>query len=227
VAALLNEHWLKHAFMKTDRERLIALAGIYQSVYLTQQVARRGVADSEALEASIYSLFQMDAASVEAVYGGLKKISIGLQQLHNQLKSLNKQDIEITRYALSLLQLERKLAKNPAMLQQIGDGITQATVRLEHFPMLHSNILAQLADIYAGTISTMQPRIMVNGDPTHLQNPDNTNKIRALLLAGIRACMLWRQCGGNRFQLILGRRRLIGISQDLLSEIQDLPPNQA
>lgn len=205
--------------MRTERERLIALAGIHQSAYLTQQVARHGIADSDALEASIYSLFQIDAPSVEAVYGDLRKLSVGLQQLHKQLNSLGKQDMEVTRYVLSLIHLERKLAKNQAMQQQITQGINKAAERLEHFSLLHPNILAQIADIYASTISTLQPRIMVNGDPMHLHNPDNTNKIRALLLAGIRASMLWRQCGGNRLQVLLGRRRLVTQSQALLSEI--------
>jgi high frequency lysogenization protein len=207
--------------MRTDRERLVALAGIYQSAYLTQQIARRGIADTDALEACIYSLFQIDAPSVEAVYGDLKKLSIGLQQLHKHLNSLGKHDMEVTRYVLSLWHLERKLVKNPSMLKQIADGISQAAERLEHFPLLHPNILAQLADIYAGSISTLQPRIMVNGEPMHLQNPENTNKIRALLLAGIRASLLWRQCGGNRLQVFLGRRRLIRLSQDLLHEIDE------
>jgi high frequency lysogenization protein len=44
----------------------------------------------------------------------------------------------------------------------------------------------------------LSPRIMVNGDPAHLNNPENANRIRALLLAGIRAAMLWRQSGGGR-----------------------------
>lgn len=207
--------------MRTDRERLIALAGICQSAYLTQQVARRGIADTDALEACIFSLLQIDAPSVEAVYGDLKKLSIGLQQLHKQLNSHGKHDMEVTRYVLSLWHLERKVAKDPAMLKQIADGITQAAERLEHFPLLHPNILAQLADIYATSISTLQPRIMVNGEPLHLQNPENTNKIRALLLAGIRASLLWRQCGGNRLQLFLGRRRLIKLNQELLHEIDE------
>jgi high frequency lysogenization protein len=205
--------------MKTERDRLIALAGIYQAAYLTQQIARRGMADTEALEASIYSLFQVDAASVDAVYGGTKGIACGLQQLCNHLASLNQKDMEITRYALSLINLERKLAGNQEMLQHIGEDINKVSARLEHFPMLHENIITQLANIYAETISTLQPRIMVNGEPMHLQNTENTNKIRALLLAGIRAAMLWRQCGGTRLQVLLGRRRLLQHARRLLDSM--------
>ena len=83
------------------------------------------------------------------------------------------------------------------------------------------NILAGLADIYSTTISTLSPRIMVRGEPLHLQNPENINRIRALLLAGIRSAMLWRQCGGRRLQILLGRKRLWRISDDLMRRAQE------
>jgi high frequency lysogenization protein len=104
------------------------------------------------------------------------------------------------------------------MVEKIRKGIELATQRLDHFPMLHENILAQLADIYAETVSTLQPRIMVQGEPLHLQNQDNINLIRALLLAGIRAALLWRQCGGSRRQLLFGRRKIGVRVEQLLQE---------
>jgi high frequency lysogenization protein len=53
----------------------------------------------------------------------------------------------------------------------------------------------------------------------HLQNQDNIDKIRALLLAGIRSSMLWRQCGGGRFSILFGRKRLLATTRGLLNEI--------
>lgn len=206
--------------MKTDRERIIALAGIFQAAALTQQVAQKGVADTAAMEASIYSLFQIEAKSVEEVYGGAKGVKTGLQQLCAQMSYVNLAGSEITRYILSLIHLEKKLSTNSSMMKRIGDGIQLSTERLEHYPMLHTNILAQLGELYAETISTLQPRIMVNGEPTYLQNPDNADKIRALLLAGIRSAMLWRQCGGKRLQLLFGRGRVAAVAQDLLETLQ-------
>ncbi len=206
--------------MKTDRDRTIALAGLFQAASLTQQVAQKGVADTAAMEASIQSLFQIDAESVEAVYGGVKGVKAGLQQLCTQISSVNLQNSEIARYVLSLTHLERKLAANPTMMTHISDTIQLTTRRLEHFPMLHSNILAQLGDLYSETISTLKPRIMVNGEPAHLQNPDNANKIRALLLAGIRSTLLWRQCGGRRLQLLFGRGKIVTLAQNLLEALQ-------
>jgi high frequency lysogenization protein len=148
--------------MNTDQDRIIALAGIFQAAYLTQQVAHKGMADSSAMDASIHSLFQIDAESVGSVYGGAKNIRTGLQALNREIATINLQGSEVTQYVLTLMHLEQKLSKNSAMMQQIADTMTLATQRLDHFPMLHSNIIALLADTYSSTISTLQPRIMVN-----------------------------------------------------------------
>lgn len=66
-------------------------------------------------------------------------------------------------------------------------------------------MVARLADIYSNTISQLCSRIMIKGDQAHLSNVDNAAKIRALLLAGIRAALLWRQAGGDRWKLIFSR----------------------
>ena len=60
---------------------------------------------------------------------------------------------------------------------------------------------------------------MVNGAQIHLNNPENANRIRALLLAGIRAATLWRQSGGSRITLLLRRNTLLRESRVLLARI--------
>ena len=179
--------------MHSESDRILALAGVYQGADLAQQIGRKGLCDSQAMETSIYSLFQIDAADVPAVYGGLAGLRRGL---------------ELTRHVIALLALERKLAGHPEMLERIAQGLDLAAERLQHFPMLHANILSQLAEIYSDTISQITPRIMIRGEALHLQNPDNQHKIRSLLLAGIRSAMLWHQLGGRRRQILFGRRRI-------------------
>jgi len=204
--------------MKSERERCIALAGLFQATELASQVARRGIADTAAMETSIHSLFQVDVDSVEEVYAGLPGVTFGLKVISAQLADGKNRNIDVTRYAISLLHLERKLAKRPAMLDQIGEGIRTTAGRLDHFHLLHPNILAGLAEIYSSTISQLRPRIMVQGDPLHLQNQENINRVRALLLSGIRSAMLWRQCGGGRLQILLGRKKMLSMTQSLLQE---------
>ncbi|HHH38339.1 MAG TPA: lysogenization regulator HflD [Sedimenticola sp.] len=209
--------------MKNETDRCIALAGVFQAAGLASRIAHRGVADSDAMEASLYSLLQVDPESVTAVYGGLQGVVSGLRTLAAQLSGSDSREVEITRYVIALLHLERKLSAEEAMLERLADGIRVTQARLEHYPLIHPNILAGLAGLYSDTISTLQPRIMVQGDPLHLQNPENVNRVRALLLAGIRSAMLWRQCGGRRFQVIFGRSRQLRLARELLHQAQHPP----
>ncbi|MCU7796758.1 MAG: high frequency lysogenization protein HflD [Candidatus Thiodiazotropha sp. (ex Myrtea spinifera)] len=202
-----------------DNDRAIALAGLFQACHLAQQVAHKGLADAQALTGNIHSLFQVDTAQVLDVFGSLQNLAPGLRLTHRQLSGSEPRDNELTRYLLSLVQLERKLIGDAERLESISEGIKSTAARLPHFPQTHSNILASLADIYAENISTLQPRIMVSGEPVYLQNPDNVNRIRALLLAGIRAAMLWRQMGGRRRQLLFNRKRVVTTLHGLLDSL--------
>ena len=105
------------------------------------------------------------------------------------------------------------------MLEQIRVGIERARLQSEHFSITHTNVLANLAACYSETISTLTPRIIVSGEQGHLSNPDVANAVRALLLSAIRSAVLWRQCGGNRFQLLFGRSKLLAEARRLLERI--------
>jgi high frequency lysogenization protein len=202
--------------MKSNKDRCIALAGVFQAASLAAKIAESGTAESESVEASIHSLFKINADSAEDVYGGLRGVELGLRLIQRQLGDKQTDNVVVTQYVIALLHLEGKLRKQPAMLEQIKEGIQLADLRMDHFPLLHTNIIAQLADIYSNSISTLKPRIMIQGDPLHLQNPDNVNRIRALLLSGIRSAILWRQCGGGRFQVIFNRKKLAEEARRLL-----------
>lgn len=127
--------------------------------------------------------------------------------------------MELTRYAVALLGLERKLAQRPELLTMLRDGIEDVLRNLPHFPVDHGNTIARFANLYLNSLSTLTPRIMVSGDPTHLNNPDNANRIRALLLAGVRAAILWRQSGGSRLTLLLRRNPLLRETRRLLASL--------
>ena len=200
---------------KTDHDRVIALAGVMQATDLVRSIARRGQANAEDVATCLASLLQIDAASSDAIYGGIARLRPGLRLLEQQLS--HPQDMELTRYAVTLLSLERKLARRPELLDALRAGLEDVIRNLAHFPVDHGNTIARFADLYLNSISTLSPRIMVNGDPVHLNNPDNANRIRALLLAGIRAATLWRQSGGGRLTVLLRRNPLLREAQRLLA----------
>jgi high frequency lysogenization protein len=202
---------------QTDHDRAIALAGMMQAVDLVRSIARHGQANADDTRTCLASLLQIDAASSAAVYGGIVRLHAGLRLLEQQLEQ--PRDMELTRYVVALLGLERKLARRPELLATLRAGIEDVIHNLQHYPVDHSNTIARFADLYLNSLSTLTPRIMVSGDPVHLNNPDNANRIRALLLAGIRAAILWRQSGGGRLTLLLRRNPLLRETRRLLASL--------
>lgn len=203
---------------KTLTDRTIALGGVFQAAWLVDQVAKHGRLSPSEFETCLSSLFELSPPTTEAVYGSRFELKRGLQTLSEQLQGDDeKRNIYIMRYAINLLQLERKLNRQPAMLKQIADGLDGAAHQIKHFGLTHSNVVARLADIYSQTISTLSPRIMVSGENNHLQNPENANRVRALLLAGIRSAVLWRQSGGRQWQLLFQRKTLMNSARQLMA----------
>ncbi|MBF0255333.1 MAG: high frequency lysogenization protein HflD, partial [Gammaproteobacteria bacterium] len=205
--------------MKSYSERVMALAGIFQACELVEQLGRQGRCDPQASKASLYSLMQINADSVAAVYGDLAQLRPGLEALKRELTAKITRNPRIAQYAIQLLHLQSKLAKAPSSLASIAAGIQEVEQRKDHFSYDHPNSIARFADIYSNNISNLGPRIMVKGESVHLSNPDNANLIRALLLAGIRSAMLWRQCGGSRFQIIFGRNKILREVNQLLAQL--------
>ncbi|HHA19648.1 MAG TPA: lysogenization regulator HflD [Methylophaga sp.] len=200
-----------------ERDRIIALAALMQVVTLVQQIAQTGQVNQAEFETLLNSLLETDAADTEAVYGDLSQLQTGIKQLNNQLsKKKDKKDIALLRYIIGLLHLERKLAKRPAMLDLISREIDQIPQQIEYFGDINNpQVIARFADIYHRTISELTPRIQVNGDPGFLQQADNINRVRALLLAGIRAAILWHQKGGRRWHFIFQSNKMLEISKSL------------
>jgi len=153
----------------------------------------------------------MDPKDTLEVYGG---DDLNLREGYRSLVSALERDPtslqrEPLRYALSMLGLERQLAKRDDLLELIGKRLPQIKSQVEHFGLVHDNVIAASGALYQDTLSTMRQRIQVHGDMRNLQQPNNASKIRALLLAGIRSARLWRQLGGHRWQLVISRRKLL------------------
>ena len=199
------------------RDRCIALAGLFQAVRLVQQTARGERRDAAATAVCLGSIFNTDPQTTLAVYGDIASLRTGLETLLAQLGSDSaRRDMELTGYAITLLHLERKLKRQPEMLRALGDGIAKISAQQESFTHPDPTVTADLAELYSSTISTLQPRIMVKGEPSILTATDSRNMIRALLLGGMRAAVLWRQCGGNRVQLLFRRKALLRDCRELL-----------
>ena len=201
----------------SNRDRAIALAGLYQAVRLVQQTGQGLRRDAAATHTCISSIFITDPPETAAVFGNVSALRTGLDILARQLgKHTAGRELELTAYAVTLLHLERKLSQDQAMLNRLAEGI--AAVAAPAAEVMSDAVIGALAELYQQTISTLSPRVMVRGEPEILASPAAQRMIRALLLAGIRAAVLWSQCGGSRLQLLVRRRALLDAVRGLLQE---------
>ena len=199
-----------------QQDQLLALAGIFQSVNAVQQIAHRGACSERSSGSVIASVFITNPGTTLEVYGGLENLREGLETLSRVMKEQKQPaDLEILRYAMNLIYLAGKVRKNSPMLTELSRRIEQARHTAEHFGFNHPNLIANLASIYADTISTFRLRVQVTGDPSILQVEDNAARVRALLLAGIRSAILWQQNGGRRYHLIFRRGKIVAEARDL------------
>ena len=202
------------------REQVLAFAGIWQAVKQVQQIARKGSIDNDVFEASVNTLFVTEPETTEEVYGSIKAMTVGLETILDQFgDATNHRDMELTKYVIALMHLERKLSREPEVMHKIGSGIELAKSQIQHFgSAIHENVIASLAETYSNTISTLQPKIIVQGEQGYLSNANNAAKVRALLLSGIRSAVLWYQCGGRRLGLLFSRKKLLNQTKELLNE---------
>jgi len=205
--------------MNNLRDKTLALAGVFQSAALVHQLASKGTVDLHDFSTCVSSTLELNPLTTQSVYGRLENLRTGLHTLIQYLgEQPGQRDPNVARYVISLLHLQRKLRKRKTMLDTVAEGVQRAKKQSEIFGLTHENVIANLAGIYADTVSQIPPKIMVSGDSSVLSNPDNADKIRAILLAGIRSAVLWAQLGGNRWQILFNRRTFIEQARRLLSE---------
>ncbi|HUH38289.1 MAG TPA: high frequency lysogenization protein HflD [Spongiibacteraceae bacterium] len=199
------------------RDQAIALAGVVQACQLVDQLARSGQADSAAVNTLIHSLFEFEPRDTESIFKGINNVRPGLQTLNDMLGNRDRYPACL-RYTMGVLHLQKQLARRGDLQEIIHTRLRHAEKKFEYFSSDINQITSSIAAIYQDTISTFKFRIQVQGSLQHLQNTANAERIRALLLAGIRCAHLWRQLGGSRWQLLLARGRLQKTVQRLLAD---------
>ncbi len=205
--------------MSKDRaeERVLALAGLFQALALVRTLATEGQADAGAYNASIASVLRIDAPDSAAVFGGLGGVHLGLQTLVRQFEG-QQVDAALARMTLTVLRIERRLMGDPPRIDHLQQGLRDAQRQAEHFGAPdHATVIARLASLYADTVSSLRPRVLVTGNAQMLNQPALVERIRAALLAAVRAAVLWRQLGGTQLQLLLQRKPLLMLARGLLA----------
>ena len=197
--------------------RVIALAGLFQALALVRAIAQRGSADAQASRTSLASVLRIDADSPADVYAGVGNLRLGLETLIAQLDENGKRDLALTRMAVQVMRLERTLMRHQKILSALRGGIDGMRALAPQVEAGGVDPSGRMAELYAGTLSHLQPRIMVEGNPSYLQQATQVDRIRALLMAAVRAAVLWRQLGGNHWSLIFRRRQYAMLARGLLA----------
>lgn len=193
-----------------EQEQAIALAGVFQAAALVHQMATKGMVSQDSFETSIGSILNTNPSSTLDVYSGnTYGLNLGMRTLRSFMNKEPDANTHILRYAMSILYLEKRLRKDPEMLNAIGQRLDQVQMQSHHFSITHENVIASIASLYQDTISTFSFRIQVQGEPNILRQTGNADKVRALLFAGIRSGILWHQLGGRRWKLLFSRKRVI------------------
>lgn len=191
----------------TDDE-VLALAAVFQALRTVSRIAKHGHIDRSLGVPCLFGLLRPYEDSVAELYQGAHNLAPGLRTLTDQF--VQPTDMQLTRHMVAILHLEKKLRGNRKMLETVREGVNRATHQGEYFDDLaHENVVANLAEVYRQTVSTLRPQILVHGDPTALQDPKNAAWIRTLLLCAVRAVSLWRSHGGNRWRLMLLRKQYV------------------
>lgn len=205
--------------------QVVALAAVAQSAALVSKLALHGNASQTELLASVNALLALNPRSKSDIYPNLGHLNLGLRTLDDILSlGRSPENTSLVRYTLGMLLIRNKLDMNSAMQSNIRDRL-QSIQSLLLVPenatpwrmtetektdgqLQQEQTFEQLATLYQDTISTLSHRIQVHGQEDYLQNDYVSNRVRSLLLAGIRSAVLWHQLGGRRWRLILYRKRL-------------------
>lgn len=199
------------------KDRTLALAGVFQATELVRQAADHGTWSGYAASSCLHSLFTLESESSQEIYGGRQKLRLGIETLLAILQGDGRY-AESMRYSVGVMQIERKFRRSNRLQDQVGDRLEKISVAGAQFDQHDREDLQahEISLLYTDTISTLSPRIVVNGKPQYLKKERTVDWVRTLLLAGLRSAVLWRQLGGSRFDLMLGRKKIMREAEALL-----------
>lgn len=207
------------------QNQAIALAGVFQALHLVDQVATTGYLRTEDFETCVKSLFATNPECTLEVYGTLPKLAIGFEQLEKLLQgSPDRQQKQLIQYGVAVNRLAKQLMRTPKMLGTIAQRLDNAKRQAEQFGISHDNVIANIADLYSQTISTFSYRIQVRGEYNYLQQKRVADQVRTLLLAAIRAAILWQQNGGSVWKLIFSRGSLSNAVEQFSQQSRSIDP---
>ena len=208
------------------QQQVIALAGVVQAARMVDQVAKTGSYPAAFFEASLRSLFAFDAPTVDAVYGNIQGVKLGLRSVVDMLTDATNEDhVAMGAYVRGLLKLEDQFGKRPDLQEVVASRLGHVNFKAQHFSDDAVELAASISAIYQDTSSNLPYRIKVKGNVQHLQQTKNADLVRTLLLAGLRSAHLWRQLGGRPRHFLFKGGKLAATASDLRRQLSPVTDN--
>ena len=201
-------------FKQELKNETISLGAIYQACNEIKKIAWQGEININDIEPLINSVYQITSENIHDIYISTKRLNTGLDFLRRQLVGdAFSRDAEVTRYFEAIGILIKNMNKKEEIFDKLRKQLTEQTMPVQEDNLGDHALF--LSNLYLGTISTVEPRIIVNGDNKYLTDKKNAAMIRSLLLCAIRSYILWQQSGGSKFRIFIFKKKIAQLAVTL------------
>ena len=196
------------------KNETISLGAIYQACNEIKKIAWQGEINNNIIEPLINSVYQTTSEEIEDVFISIKRLNSGLDFLRRQLVGdAFSRDGEVSRYFEAIGILVKNMNKKDDVLNKLRTELTRQSMPINEDNLDQHALF--LSELYLSTISTVEPRIIVNGDNKYLTDKKNAAMIRSLLLCAIRSYILWQQSGGSKFRIFIFKKKIAELAVKL------------
>ena len=201
-------------FKRELKNETISLGAIYQACNEIKKIAWQGEINNNTIEPLINSVYQTTSEEIEDVFISIKRLNSGLDFLRRQLVGdAFSRDGEVTRYFEAIGVLVKNMNRKDEVLNKLRTELTKQSLPINEDNLDQHALF--LSELYLSTISTVEPRIIVNGDNKYLTDKKNAAMIRSLLLCAIRSYILWQQSGGSKFRIFIFKKKIAELAVKL------------
>lgn len=206
------------------QDKTLALAGIFQAANLVDSLSTNGQVPEESFAESINSIFQTNPRSVSDVYDAVYQAGLGICALQAALtKPRDKSAARWLAYSIALIRIERAISRHQSLCSLIKARIQHHKQHLAFFDSVtNHNVISKLGSLYLDTAGSSKYRVIVRGRPSLLMYPAQKEKLCAVLFAGIRSAHLWRELGGNQWELMFCKKNIL-ITANAMSSFHRFP----
>ena len=210
------------ALLSNWEYRILAVSCTLQCAQLIDKIAREGVADQTTAAELQEPLFVLNPRTDAEVFPRPSVLVPGLTLVATLSRGGSLRSLQtIVQYALGMLRLADGVLGNKQLASQIRHGIDSIdrSAPEAQGPSAGYEQTRALAAVYKATLSKFPRPIQIQGSAAMLSNEDNAASIRALLLAGVRSALFWRQLEGRRWQLLFFRNRMSKTASQLKKQV--------